>query len=104
MKIAIAILFCLFAAAAFGQTAGVISSQANPTIIPDHPLHAAPHAMATEQPIVGGMGETYSYERGEQPLWQFGPMKQEVPLGDVARAYRQTKLVAKKSQITLEKQ
>jgi hypothetical protein len=102
MKIAIAILFCLCAVAAVGQTAPVLNGTPQPTYMPEHPLHAAPHAMATETPILGGVGETYAYEKGEQPLWEFGPVSQPVPLGDVSRAYRHEKAVAKKSQVSLE--
>jgi len=37
-------------------------------------------------------------------LWEFGPVSQSVPLGDVARAYRREKLTVKKSEVILEKQ
>jgi len=104
MKIALLVLTILFAAAAFGQTAGVISSQVSVIRIPDHPLEAHEHAMATEHPLVGGASGSYSYAQGERPLWEFGPFSVPVPLGDVARAYRKEKLTAKKAEIIFEKQ
>jgi hypothetical protein len=59
--------------------------------------------LAAEHPLVGGT-DTYSYAQGERPLWEFGPISQPVPLGDVARAFRREKLDAKKAQVVLEKQ
>jgi hypothetical protein len=104
MKITLIVLFILCAAAAFGQNAAVIPAQPQPLVFTDHPLHAEPHAMAMERPIAGTSADYYSYAQGEQPLWQFGPVTEPVPLGDVARKYRQEKLTAKKSAIVLEKQ
>lgn len=106
MKTIFVVMFVLFATAAFGQTAGAISSQAQVLELPDHPQHAGPHAMATESPLVGGDSNTYSYAQGERPLWEFGPVSQPVPLGDVARAYRKEKekATAPKAEIVLEKQ
>jgi hypothetical protein len=105
MKITLFILFVFCTAAAFGQTASSISSQAQPIQMADHIEHASPHAMATESPLVGGgSSETYSYAQGERPLWEFGPVSQPTPLGDVARAYRKEKLAAKKAEIIFEKQ
>lgn len=103
MKIAVFALFILCTTAAFGQVgASAISSQPQIVESPSHPLHAEAHEMATEIPLVGGGG--YSYAQGERPLWEFGPVSQPTPLGDVARAYRKEKLAAKKAEIVLEKQ
>jgi hypothetical protein len=105
MKITILLLFILCAGAAFGQIAPSISAQATPAQFYEHPEHAAPHAMRAEAPIVGGSaGETYTYEQGEQPLWQFGPVSEPTPLGDVARAYRKQKLTTRKAEFVLEKE
>jgi hypothetical protein len=109
MKIRLSVLFILMfaAAASFGQTAGGISSQPQIVQVPDHPLHAEQHALACERPLVGGLGETYTYARGERPLWEFGPAAPaptHIPLGDVARALRKEKLAARKAEIVLEKQ
>src|SRR5438270_10928934 len=93
MKLTLLILIMLCAAAAFGQ-ASALSNQPVVVEIPDHPQHAAYAPMACEHPLVGGSSDTYTYEHGERPLWEFGPVSQPVPLGDVARAYRNGKLTA----------
>lgn len=103
MKTTFFVLFILCSVAAFGQY-GSLSSQPIVVEFPEHIQHAAPHEMATEQSLVGGSPATYSYAQGEQPLWEFGPVSQQMPLGDVARAYRKEKLTAKKAQIVFEKQ
>jgi hypothetical protein len=104
MKTTFLFLFLLCAAAAFAQ--GSVSSDVVLPPVPEHPAHAEMHAMATEHPLVGGGNgsETYTSAHGERPLWEFGPVKEETPLGDVARAYRKEKLTGKKAEITLEKQ
>jgi hypothetical protein len=104
MKTTLLILFILCAAAAFGQNVNVLSSQPQITSFYEHHEHAEPHALAQEQPIVGGGGDTYSYGQGQQPLWEFGPVSEPVPLGDVARAYRKEKTAAKKAELVFEKQ
>lgn len=104
MKTTLLIAFLLCTAAAFGQAQATLTSQPQPAIFPDHPQHAEPHAMATENPIAGGRSDSYAYEHGEQPLWQFGPISQPTPLGDVARAYRKEKTASKKAEVVLEKQ
>lgn len=103
MKTTLLILILLCSAAAFGQAAS-ISSQPQPAQFNDHPLHAGPHSMATPTPIAGGAADSYSYEKGERPLWEFGPVKQEVSLGDVARSYRKEKQGIKKAEVVLDKQ
>ena len=107
MKTTFLVLLILCAATAVGQTAaasGALSAQVTPLVMSEHPQHASPHALATEQSILGGMSDTYTYAQGERPLWDFGPVSQEVSLGDVARAYRKAKLTGKKAEIYLEKQ
>ena len=98
--ILVTVLFC--AAAAFGQ--GAISSQPVVVSVPDHPQHATYTPLAGDQSLVGGPSNTYTFAHGERPLWEFGPVSQPVPLGDVARAYRKEKQVAKKAAIVVEKQ
>jgi hypothetical protein len=102
MKITLIVL-CLFCAtAAFGQVAvGAIPSQAQPLRMVDHPEHASQHDLAEPQNILHDGG--YSYAKGERPLWEFGPMTEPVPLGDVARAYRQEHALAKKAEVVFEK-
>jgi len=93
------LMFCCSAASAQG-----ISATAVPAQFPDHPLHAEPHGMAIERPIVGQGPNTYTSEHGERPLWEFPNPEQAAPLGDIARAYRQKKLAAKKATMVLEKE
>jgi hypothetical protein len=95
----------LCSAAAFGQAgSSALSGQVTPLEMADHPQHAEYSKMACERPLVGGGFDTYSYEKGERPLWEFGPVSQPVPLGDVARAYRKDRVTAKKAEKVLEKQ
>ena len=95
----------LYSAAAFGQAGGsALSGQVTPLEMADHPQHAEYSKMACERPLVGGGFDTYSYEKGERPLWEFGSVSQPVPLGDVARAYRKDRVTAKKAEKVLEKQ
>jgi hypothetical protein len=100
MKITLFVLFIFCTAAAFGQSA--LSGQPQIGQSPSHPLHASVHAMAAESPLVGGGG--YTYAQGERPLWEFGPVSEPTPLGDIARAYRKEKLASKKAEIVFEKQ
>ena len=103
MKITLFALFILCAAASFGQTGvAVLSNQPQIIESPSHPLHAKPHALATETPIVGGGG--YTVAQGERPLSDFNSTEPEpTPLGDVARAYRKEKS-ARKAALVVEKQ
>ncbi|MGP8093377.1 MAG: hypothetical protein ACLP72_08625 [Candidatus Sulfotelmatobacter sp.] len=104
MKITLVVLFIACSAVAWGQIAGSLPNQPQVLELPDHPQHAALHEMATEQSLVGGSPSNYTYAQGERPLWEFGPVSEPVPLGDVARAYRREKLTAKKAEIIFEKQ
>ncbi len=103
MKTLLFAFLFLAATAAFGQ-AGFLSSQPQIVQIPDHPQHATYASMASEHPLVGGSSDTYTYAKGERPLWEFGSVSQPVPLGDVARAFRREKLAARKAEIIFEKQ
>lgn len=92
------IAFCLLCAtAAFGQSASVLSNNPQPTVVPDHPQHASQHAMGQEVSLFGS-SSAYTYAQGERPLWEFGSSdKHEVPLGDVARAYRKGHVIDRKA-------
>jgi|SRR5215469_15146942 len=102
MKITLLMLILFCAVGAFAQAG--ISSQTVPLQFNDHPEHASVTPMATEHLIVGGAPDNYTYAHGERPLWEFGPVSEPIPLGDVARAYRREKTAAKKAEIVLEKQ
>jgi hypothetical protein len=101
MKIAIFVLYLLAAASAAAQTGSAISAQTQPLRMTENPQHASQHDMAPEQSLL--QGSAYHYEQGERPLWEFGPITQPVPLGDIARAYRTGHTLAKKAQVILEK-
>jgi hypothetical protein len=106
MKITLLALFAFCTAlctASFGQVGvAVLSNQPQIIESPSHPLHAEPHALATETPIVGG-GD-YTYAQGERPLSDFDSAYPDPPpLGDVARAYRKEKS-ARKAALVVEKQ
>ena len=92
--LALALCF-LCATAAFGQTASVLTNNPQQLVVPDHPLHASEHAMAQESSLLGS--SAYSYAQGERPLWEFGSVKQEVSLGEVARAYRNGHVIERKA-------
>lgn len=100
----VAVLFLLCSISALGQAVGSVSSEVIVQPLPEHPQHADIHPMAVEHPLVGAGYGTYTSEHGERPLWEFGMVKQEPSLGDVARAYRKEKTTAKKAEVTLEKQ
>lgn len=104
MKTTLLGLFILCAAAAFGQSAPVLSNEPSITQFSQHTQHAEFHAMGIENSLVGGASDAYSYGQGEQPLWQFGPVSIPTPLGDVARAYRKEKTATKKAEFVYEKQ
>jgi hypothetical protein len=103
MKPLIVLAVILCSATAFGQ-ASALSNQVTPIQIVDHPQHASLTPMACEHPLVGAAPDAYVYAQGERPLWEFGPVSEPVPLGDVARANRKLKLTAKKAEFVLEKQ
>jgi len=86
MKTIIGILLFLCATAAFSQNAPVLSYDAQPLRVTDHPEHAAQHALAQETSLLGG--SSYSYAKGEVPLAEFASPIYETPLGDLARAVR----------------
>ena len=95
-------IFC--SAAAFGQSTGAVSSDARPMEIMGHPEYASQGTMGTAHSLVGGGPSTYTSAHGELPLWEFGEVKPEIPLGDVARTVRKEKLTAKKAEVIFEKQ
>lgn len=104
MKTIMLILLILCSAMAFAQVGGSASANPQPLQMSGNPRHAEPHDMATESPLVGGRPNTYTVYSGERPLWEFGPVSEPVPLGDVAREYRKQKMNAKKAEFVFEKQ
>lgn len=98
MKNTLFLFLFLCATAAFGQqsfSAAALSNEAQPLQMISHPGHAVQHSMATEQSLLDNSG--YIYAQGERPLWEVVPVKIAIPLGDVARMFRQEHLTAKKA-------
>jgi hypothetical protein len=97
MKTALFVLCVLCATAALGQSVGgsALSSQVQVFEFASHPEHASQQPMAQEQSLLDHSG--YFYAQGERPLWEFAPVSQTVPLGDVARALRKEHAMAKKA-------
>lgn len=101
-------VFCLFcvslASTAFGQNVGAaasaLSSEPVRIALPEHPEHASEKPMLTEQSLLHT--STFTAAHGERPLWEVAPVKEEVPLGDVARAYRREHNILKRSATVVE--
>jgi hypothetical protein len=101
MKTASLLICLLCAAAAAAQNAPVLTNQAQAIQMPSHDQHASQHELAPAQNLLGNA--SYYYAQGERPLWEFGPVSQPVPLGDIARAFRKEHAAARKAQRVLEK-
>lgn len=81
------LLAALLVAGALACHAQSVSPVVNPTVvIADHPQHADYHELRPETPLVSS-GVTVA--TGERPLSDFPEKHPWVPLGDVAREYRE---------------
>lgn len=92
-------VFLFAASAAFGQIGNVSSiphygNQAN------HEQHAYQHGVRQEQNLQGN--NTAIVGQGERPLWEFYKPEAEVPLGTVAREYREQHKAEPKAVIKIE--
>lgn len=85
------ILLC--GTAAFAQQGSTIPEYAQPWRMYGNVEHASQHAMATENNLLGS--SAYSWAKGEVPLAELGSIEYEIPLGDVARAYRAERAASK---------
>jgi hypothetical protein len=97
MKKLVLTLCFLWSAAALGQSVSNTVQMSSTFQTTSHAEHASPHALAQEQTLLAGPGWGYTIAEGERPLWEFASSKPEVPLGDVARAYREQHETAKKA-------
>lgn len=95
MKIACLALFLFCVVLAFGQAGSVLSSEPVVLTMPTHPQLAQPKALAQERSLMLPSAQTQAH--GTRPLWELVPPKQEVPLGDVARALKKEHASDKKS-------
>ena len=96
--------FCILSSAmAFAQFAGHVDSQAHPLVIPSHEQHASEGSLSPQRDLF--VRTATAIAQGERPLWEFAKPaeKTEMPLGDVARLYRQQHSGAKKAVKVLEK-
>lgn len=85
--------FSLYLQYGEAQSAPVQGGQAQPLQMDGHPQQAAPHALGTEHSLLTG---GVSIAQGERPLSEFpSAPKHEVPLGDIARYYRNHKYIPK---------
>jgi hypothetical protein len=107
MKMTWLVLCLACATAAFGQSVAggstglaAVSSEPQPIQMMTHPQHAAEKPMASEQSLLGN--STYSYARGERPLWEVAPVVKVTPLGDSARDLKKEHLAAKKASKVFE--
>ncbi|HKD01703.1 MAG TPA: hypothetical protein VKB77_04720 [Terriglobales bacterium] len=102
MKSILCVLFLLSTAAAFAQNAGggVLSSQVSVFQMPSHPQRANYAPTAREQTL--SQNSTYSYAKGERPLWEFAPGSDNTPLGDIARALKKDHAKAPKAEFVRE--
>lgn len=93
-------LCLLLGAAAFGQTASVLSGEPQPLQMGSHPARAYQQPMGVEQVLLEH--SAYTSGKGERPLWEVAPMWHALPLGDVARALKKEHATAKKAEIIWE--
>jgi hypothetical protein len=96
MKTTLFAIFLACATAAMGQSYGAVFT--NPTEFPDHPQRAQHEAMAREQNLWQNESP-YTYAKGELPLSDFARASTAIPLGDVARSYREAHAVVKRATI-----
>ena len=100
MKTALLVLCLFLTTAAFGQSYGYsISSEPQPYRAPSHPQHATVHALAEEQPVLGGTA--YTSAQGEKPTWEL-PQPPVQSLGEIARILRQEHAKVKKARCVFE--
>lgn len=100
------ILVALFLlnAAAYGQgVAGygaVLSSEPQVPQMQSHQLRATQQLLNGEQNILFTAQNPWA--KGERPLWEVSKPKPEIPLGDIARMFRQQHATVKKAVKVLE--
>ena len=108
MKTAILVTTVLCASAALGQSIGGGSFgspvMSQPYTIITHDQHASFRPMAQEQSLTSGDSGVF-VAQGEIPLAEVPlPKHPEMPLGDVARLFRQQHESAKKAAFVFEQQ
>jgi hypothetical protein len=90
--------FCILgAAAAFGQTASVLSNEPAAIQINNHPARASQKSLASERSLL--ISSNVVSARGERPLWELVPSREEVSLGEAARLLRKQHAAEKKAKV-----
>jgi hypothetical protein len=100
MKTTFLVLCLLLTTAAFGQYGSSRSSQPTPYESPSHPEHAAVHALAAEQYVLGGT--SYLSAQGERPAWDLPHASAAPSLGETARILRKEHAKLKKARFVFE--
>ena len=107
MKMTLLTLFTFFvlsSTALFAQYSGggfVLDSQPHPLVLPSHEQHAYEGSLLPQRDLYVRTATVIA--QGERPLWEFAHPAETMPLGDVARLYRQQHATAKKAVKVLEK-
>jgi len=65
--------------------------------VPSHPARAYQKDMGQDQNLLGSSHTLSAH--GERPLWEVAPKTQSVPLGDIARTFREEHATVKKAVI-----
>jgi hypothetical protein len=101
MKISVLIICLLFCTTlAAGQSVvgvAALNSQPMPLQIYTNPQHASHQPMAEAQSLL--QPSAYTHAQGERPLWEVAKFPDAVPLGDIARALREERAGARKSEV-----
>jgi hypothetical protein len=98
----VTLCFAFCVSTAFGQIGSVLSNEVQPIQPISHPQHAAPQAMSAERDLL--IPSTFTSGRGERPLWEFASATPEIPLGDIAKIFRQERVQLPKSRKVWENQ
>jgi hypothetical protein len=104
MKTTLIALFFLCTTAALAQSgAGTAALSNEPYVfrVPSHDARASQQPMQLEQSLLVTVHNTSA--QGERPLWEVGAKPPaEIPLGDVARLYRDQHTTVRKARKVLE--
>ena len=100
MKVTLVILLIGFSASfAHGQsvfTATALNAQPQMIEFYSHPQSAMQQSLAAEHSLLEGTN--FVWAQGERPLWEFAPVVNPKPLGDVARMFKEEHAKAKKAE------
>ena len=98
--VALCFAFCVSVASA--QVGSVLSNEVQPIQPISHPQHASQQSMSVERDLL--ISSFPVSARGERPLWEFASAKPEIPLGDIAKMFREQRMELPKSKRVWENQ